>query len=270
MAPASPHAPAHVRRARVVFLFGLLAWLVGGCAYLPRATQRPVPTVGSPGAGAPTASTLVVFLPGRGDRMEDFERHGLSGELSRAGVRADWISVDAHLGYYRERSVVDRLREDVIAPARARGYRRIVFVGISLGGLGGLLYERDQPRQIDALVLIAPYLGQNQKHFAEITAAGGPVAWAAAHTDAKGEVEMELWTFLGSRHGSLPPTWLAYGESDRFAVGHRLLSPLLARERVLTQPGGHDWTTWQSLWQQLCHRSALFAEEKKSTTTKQR
>lgn len=198
--------------------------------------------------------------------MEDFERHGLSGELSRAGVHADWISVDAHLGYYRERSVVDRLREDVIAPARARGYRRIVVVGISLGGLGGLLYERDQPGQIDALVLIAPYLGQNKTLFAEIAAAGGPVPWAAAHADAKGEVETELWAFLGRRHGSLPPTWLAFGESDRLAVGHRLLGPLLPGERVLTEPGGHDWMTWQSLWRRLCHHSTLFAEERSPMT----
>ncbi|MBL9191947.1 MAG: hypothetical protein JNJ82_06290 [Opitutaceae bacterium] len=248
----------------MAILFGLLAWLVGGCSFLPRATPKPIPTVGSLGAGAPAASTLVVFLPGRGDRMEDFERQGLSAELARAGVRADWISVDAHLGYYRERTVIDRLREDVIAPARARGYRRIVIVGLSLGGLGGLLYERDQPGQIDALVLIAPYLGQSRKHFAEITAAGGPAAWAASHTDATGSVETELWTFLGRSHGSLPPTWLAYGESDRLAEGHRLLGPLLARERVLSQPGGHDWKTWQALWRRLCHHSSLFTDEKRA------
>jgi len=194
--------------------------------------------------------------------MEDFERRGLSEEMARAGVRADWVAVDAHLGYYRSRSVIERLREDVIEPARARGYRRIVVVGVSLGGLGSLLGERDHPGLFDGIVLIAPYLGDRKAMFDEIQNQGGPAAWAADHSPGADDVGAQVWSFLGKRVSALPPTWLAYGTADRFAVGHRLLAPSLPPDRVKTSAGGHDWPTWQALWRDLCHHSDLFAAER--------
>jgi hypothetical protein len=45
-------------------------------------------------------------------------------------VKADLVAVDAHLGYYYKRTIIDRLREDVLVPAKVQGYRRIVVVGI--------------------------------------------------------------------------------------------------------------------------------------------
>ena len=233
-----------------------------GCVYLPRATPRPMPVVAST-VGAPAAATLVVFLPGRGDRMEDFEREGLRAAMTQAGVRADWMAVDAHLGYYLNRSVVDALREDVLQPARARGYRRIVLVGVSLGGLGALLCARDAPGLVDALVLLAPYLGDRAAFFAEVERAGGPVAWAAGRPGRADDVAVELWTFLGQQHARLPPTWLGWGEGDRLAAGHRLLAPLLPGERVRVIAGGHTWPIWRELWRGLCENSELFAGEKR-------
>lgn len=245
-------------------------WLVlavalagGGCVYFPRATPRPLPVV-PVAASAPTAATLVVFLPGRGDRMEDFEREGLVAAMRRAGVRADWVGVDAHLGYYLNRSVVDALRDDILRPARARGYRRIVVVGVSLGGLGALLCARDAPALVDALVLLAPYLGDRAAFFAEVERAGGPAAWATGRPGRADDVAAELWTFLGQQHARLPPTWLGWGESDRLAAGHRLLAPLLPAERVRVIAGGHTWTIWRELWRELCENSELFAGEKRA------
>jgi len=247
---------------RYLFVGAILVSL-SGCAFWPRSTLSPIPTIQST-PGSPTAPTLVVFLPGRGDRLKDFERRGLSEEMARSGVRADWVAVDAHLGYYRSRLVIERLREDVIEPARARGYRRIVVVGVSLGGLGGLLGERDHPGLFDAIVLIAPYLGDRKAMFDEIQNQGGPVPWAAAHSPAAGDIGEQVWSFLGQRVTTLPPTWLAYGSADRFAVGHRLLAPLLQADRVKISAGGHDWPTWQALWRDLCQHSDLFAAERRS------
>ena len=62
-----------------------------------------------------------------------------------AGIHADMVAVEAHYGYYATRTVVTRLREDVIAPARAQGYTQIWLVGVSMGGLGALLYVRAYP-----------------------------------------------------------------------------------------------------------------------------
>jgi pimeloyl-ACP methyl ester carboxylesterase len=237
-----------------------------GCTHWPRATVVPIPTTRSAAYGA-RSDTLVVFLPGRGDAMEDFSRRGLSDEMQRVGVRADWVAVDAHLGYYRARSIVERLKVDVIIPARAQGYRRIVVVGVSLGGLGGLLCERNIPGLIDGLVLLAPYLGDDEKLFASIAAAGGASTWAAGReqrepTDA--ELAEQLWIFIRRNHARLPATWLAYGAGDRLAGGHRLFAPLLPTERVRVIEGGHDWETWRTLWRELCVNSDLFASEKRA------
>lgn len=240
-----------------------LALAGGGCVYFPRATPRPLPVVPAV-AASPAEATLVVFLPGRGDRMEDFEREGLVAAMRRAGVRADWVGVDAHLGYYLNRSVVDALREDILQPARARGYRRIVVVGVSLGGLGALLCARDAPTLVDALVLLAPYLGDRAAFFAEVERAGGPAAWAAGRPARAADVAAELWTFLGQHHARLPPTWLGWGESDRLAAGHRLLAPLLPGGRVRVIAGGHTWPIWRELWRALCEESELFAAEKQA------
>ncbi len=241
----------------LLFLAGLFA---SGCASWPRAAVRPMPVVAS--TPAPTAPTLVVFLPGRGDSREDFERQGMAAALRAAGVRADWIATDAHLGYYLDRSIVNVLREEVLRPARARGYRRIVLVGISLGGLGALLCVRDAPELVDGVVLIAPYLGDRAALFTEIDRAGGPAAWAEGRSGRQADVAAELWTFLGQRHAGLPPTWLAAGEADRLAQGHRLLAPLLSPERVRLAEGGHVWSVWRGLWTELCARSDLFAAER--------
>lgn len=247
-----------------ILRYGLLPFsllVAAGCGHLPRAAPRPVPAISST-AGKPVASTLVVFLPGRGDRMQDFERRGLREEMERAGVRADWIAVDAHLGYYLNRSVVDALRDDVLRPARARGYRRILLVGVSLGGLGVLLCERDQRGLADGFVLIAPYLGDRAALFAEIARRGGPAAWAAGRQRTESDVAADVWTFIGQRHDTLPPIWLAWGERDRLAGGHRLLAPLLPAARVRTNGGGHTWSSWRELWRELCRHTDLFAAEK--------
>jgi pimeloyl-ACP methyl ester carboxylesterase len=245
-----------------------IALNLSGCSMLLRDTPTPIPF--KTATSSPTASgrTLVVFLPGRGGAIEDFEKHGMTAVLRDAGVDADTVAVDAHLNYYYRRTVIERLKADVIEPARQRGYSRIVMVGVSLGGLGSLLYERDHPGQIETIVLIAPYLGDKDRLFENIVASGGPAAWAAGREARNGGVEEQLWTFLGSRSLALPSTWLLAGRDDRLSQGHRLLATILPSERVHFIAGGHDWRTWQALWREVCRNSPLFAAEKSMATTK--
>jgi hypothetical protein len=112
-------------------------------------------------------------------------------------------------------------------------------------------------------VLLAPYLGREGKLFAHIRAAGGPVAWAAGRDLKAGEVEEQLWTFLGQRAQTLPPTWLFYGRSDDLAPGHQLFATLLPSLRVKSEEGNHDWPTWQVLWRAACRDGALFKSRTK-------
>lgn len=211
-------------------------------------------TIAHPGAGT-AGGDLVVFLPGRGDRAEDFEERGFLGAAREAGLEADVLAVDAHLAYYYKRVITQRLWEDVVLPARAHGYRRVFVVGISLGGLGAITLAQEHPDAVAGLFVLAPYLGEPELA-REIEAAGGLARWRgeASARDFRG-----VWGFLrGYAAGEArPPLWLAYGESDRYAYGHRLLAAALPKERVLVTAGGHDWKAWDRLWREFLARGAF-------------
>lgn len=197
--------------------------------------------------------------------MNDFEQNGFLATLKEAGIKADTIAVDSHLGYYIKRTVIDRVWADILKPARQQGYRRIVLVGVSLGGVGALFSEREHPGSADALVLLGPYLGDKEKVFEHIAAGGGPAAWATGRDLHADNVEEQIWTFLGAKSTTLPPTWLLYGKSDSLAQGHRLFAGMLPTARVASIDGAHDWPTWQTLWHNACFNSDLFLVEKVPT-----
>jgi len=187
-------------------------------------------------------------------------------------VRCELLAVAAHLGYYRNRSVLDRLHQDVILPARARGVEEIWLVGISLGGVGALLYEAEHPGEIAGAVLLAPFLG-NPPIIEEVTAAGGLAGWKPGPAPAGEEdFQRRLWRFLHARLTPPAPStggagaapgrpaprlYLGWGEDDSFAGANRLLADALPAEAVLTVPGGHDWPPWRDLFAGLLARGAL-------------
>jgi len=248
---------------RPTIIGGVIALvMLTGCSLFTRSAPVPIPTRSVPSASSGRTGTLVVWLPGRGDQLADFDRNGIAATMREAGVRADAIVVDAHLGYYYRRTIIERLRADVLEPARAQGYRRIVLVGVSLGGLGALLNERDNPGSVDALVLLSPNLGDDQRLFNGIAAAGGPGLWAAGRAARSGTIYEQLWTYLGLNLKSLPPVWLYFGQSDPYGGGHRLLAGMLPAARVTTIPGAHDWPTWRALWRDVCFRSTVFEAER--------
>ena len=195
---------------------------------------------------------LFIFLPGIGDVLEDYETNGFIEAVLKSGAPADMIVVDAHFGYYLRLIVIERLRTDVIGPARATGgYKKIWLAGISLGGFGALLYASEHPRDVDALVLLAPFLG-HPPTIARIAAAGDVRQWQPANAPAEMEHEQKLWLWLQAYADSpqaSPAIYLGYGESDQFASANRLLAQVLPRERVFTAAGGHDWRTWRRLWE---------------------
>ena len=244
----------------------LTALALTGCTLFMRNTPTPIPTQMAQVSATRSSTSLVVFLPGRGGSMTDFERNGFLATLKEAGVNADTVTVDAHLGYYIKRTIIERLWADVLQPARQQGYHRIVLVGVSLGGVGALFCEREHPGAADALVLLGPYLGDDVRLFDRIATAGGPAAWATGRDLYAGGVEEQLWTFLGTRLASLPPTWLLYGQGDSLSAGHRLLAGLLPKTRVATIAGAHDWPTWKALWRDVCFNSELFLAEKTALT----
>ena len=225
--------------------------LLIGCAAL-RPTPTPIPQrwYVEPQAGH---STLLVFLPGIRDDVEDFARRSFVDAVRERDLAADMVAVDTHIGYFRAGTVTERLREDVLLPARQRGYDRLVMVGISLGGLGSLLTTEAHPQEVDGLILLAPFLGEREV-IEEIAAAGGAAAWQPGELDPD-DYQRHLWAWL--RQAELPPTVLACGRDDRFVDACRLLAARLPEEAFLTTPGGHDWVAWKTLWERILDEDDL-------------
>jgi len=188
------------------------------------------------------APTLLVMLPGAEMSAEEFRTNGFLDTTDSV----DRIAVETGMECYLDEISVQRLHDEVILPAHARGSVRIWLVGISLGGMGALLYARAHPDRIAGILLLAPFIG-SRGLIAEVERAGGLRHW---HPIDLTTSERRLLTWLGTGEG-LPDMHLAYGLDDRFAAAHRLLADLLPAARVVTAPGGHDWPTWCHLWRAL-------------------
>ena len=191
------------------------------------------------------APTLLVMLPGADMHADEFQANGF---LDGTGP-IDRIAVETGVECYLDEVSVALLHDQVIVPALARGPVRIWLVGISLGGMGALLYARAHPDLIAGVILLAPFIG-SRGLIAEVERASGLRHWRAMDATTS---ERRLLAWLGGGEG-LPDMYLGYGIDDRFAAAHRLLADLLPAERVATAPGGHDWPTWRRLWQDLIPR----------------
>jgi pimeloyl-ACP methyl ester carboxylesterase len=202
---------------------------------------------------------LVVLLPGRRDIPEDFVRAGFGELAEKAGVGARMVAVDAHLGYYVRRTILERLRQDVIGPAKAQGVETIWLAGVSLGGTGSILYSIEHPEEVSGMVILAPFLGD--KAVEQEIAKAGIRGWTPPPEplDAK-DFQRRMWSWLkryekGSE-GQIP-IYLGWGTRDRFAGIDGLLAEILPRERVFTTDGGHDWRAWRRLWESFLATGAL-------------
>lgn len=206
--------------------------------------------------------TLLVFLPGRGDNAVSYLREGFIEALRQHGISADSLGVEAHLGYYRNRTLLQRLKEDVILPAKMEGYRKIWLVGISMGGLGALLYDIAYPGDVDGVILLAPYLGEGTL-LEEITRSGGIASWQPK-PDADGDLDLEIWSKLKEYSGDTKKitgrVFLGFGESDRFVATNRFFAASFPSSQVITLPGEHDWASWKALWPKLLAVSPLTGE----------
>lgn len=236
-------------RQRLVRL-GFCALLATGCL-APFRSRAPAPMPSIAVASAPGGSVCSgLLLPGTWDRPRDFVRHDFGGLARAAGAPLELVAVDAHFGYYRNRSVVIRLDEDFVAPLRARG-QTVWLTGISLGGIGSLLYAAEHPERVEGLLLLSPFLGDPEL-LDEIRRAGGPLAWQPPASIGVEDWQRRVWSFLRdwhTRRGPKPEIYVGFGSSDDFAGGNRMLAELLPADHVREIPGDHDWKTWTRLWQ---------------------
>ena len=206
--------------------------------------------------GPYAAPTLLVMLPGAYSTPDEFVQEGFVDALRQRRVRADVVIAGAKVDHYVEGKVLDRLHDELIAPARARGVQQVWLLGISLGGLFAMAYAARHPGQVSGVLALAPYLGRRTL-LTEVVQAGGPAAWAAGRAaQADDGLEHEVWAWIG-RGQAAATLQLGYGRDDRFADAHRLLAAHLPAAQVFDTPGGHDWPVWRQLWQQWLMRGLL-------------
>lgn len=230
-------------------LFLLLA-LLPSCNVLPRAAPAPVATIE---AGKRGAKELVVFLPGRWSRIEEFEREEFFTIAARKWPQARLVAADLHLGYYKNRSMAKRLHDDIIGPARKSGVETVRIVGISMGGLGALIYDTGYPGQADELILLSPFVGE-EKALREIASAGGVRRWKPGPVNDS-DFSRKLWLRLREQWlagNRMPDVMLGCGKQDRLVSSNRLFAAeFLEPALTVWQDGGHDWPTWRDLLRKM-------------------
>jgi pimeloyl-ACP methyl ester carboxylesterase len=193
------------------------------------------------------------MLPGGGDGAADFMKNGFIKEMELSRIRADVVAVDAHLGYYFKRNLIPRLYEDIIFPAKQNGYKNIWLLGISMGGLGAVIYAKHYPGSVTGLILLAPFLGYPAM-IGEISSAGGLSKWSPTEPIDKDDYEHLIWKWLKGytipdmQH---PRLLVGYGSEDRFAKASSLLAEIIPKDQVYMISGGHDWDTWGRIFYQI-------------------
>jgi pimeloyl-ACP methyl ester carboxylesterase len=243
-------------RHRVPRVAGVLLFLslLQACAPY-RKVQGPILQVNDEQTCGTPARHLIVLLPGLRDLPADFVDEGFVQAVRERQLDADITLLDAHVGYYNERQIVSRLQSEVIAPARAKGYESIWLVGISLGGLGSLLYTWAHPQDITGVYAMAPYLGD--KAMVKEVIDGGLAQWRPGVPDRLGSEAWQLaQAYLNSAPG-LPQGFIGYGESDRFAGANAVFATALPPGHRYVAAGGHDWGAWKSLWAQFLDSGLL-------------
>lgn len=204
---------------------------------------------------------LLILLRGIGGSHHDFEELGVVTEIRRLKLPFDIVVPNAHFGYYKNRTLVDRLYQDIIEPAQRQGYQNIWLAGFSMGGMGSLLYIRERPQDVNGILLISPFLGWDGM-IHEIQKAGGISKWQTG-TIVDEDWERILWGWIKKYSETpdlYPPLYLGFGRQDWVVdEGPPLLATILEKERVLTVDGRHDNETLMRIfYRQLEALAPLF------------
>lgn len=246
------HAPRAAAAALVTLSFA-------ACSFTP-APLAPMQFVLDRAPSAVATRCLLVLLPGVGDSTDDLVRRGMVAMVRKRRIAADVIVADAHYGYYRTRQTVQRLWEDVLAPCAAN-YEEVWIAGISIGGLGAILYasylEEAPHPPVTGILAIAPYLGGNGVA-SEIEAAGGLRSWQPPQQNASTGQRVFGWLrSYGDPAATRPLLFLGIGTEDKFVRQVRVVAPLLPTAHVVEVPGPHAWPSYLQIWATLLDRAPL-------------
>ena len=238
-----------IRVAIIAILAGLT---ISGCI----SGKKPLQTLSYETAESDNKH-LIIFLQGLGGTMnclleghKCFETEGLVDSVRTRNIPFDMMAPNTHFGYYKDRSLEYRLRNDVILPAKAAGYDKIWLVGVSMGGLGSLMYLKHHTEDINGVLAMGPFLG-DRDIIDEISTAGGLDSWNPGIYDEKEDWQRMLWDWLkeyNSKINSGPPIYLGIGTEDTYYSGQKLLAEYLPPGRVIEIQGKHRFSTFKNIW----------------------
>jgi hypothetical protein len=238
---------------------------LSGCFVIGDASQ-PIPTLSAPATKASDERVLIVVLPGFGIDAQDMQKRGVPEAIHQGWPQADVVLTSATFDYFRKGKLVARLHDEVIEPARAR-YRQVWLAGASMGGMGALLYEREHPREVSGVVLLAPFLGGNGL-LDEIRKAGGVSAWNPGPLPAEmssANYQRQVWKMIkawGEQPGLADRIWLSCGVNDPLLPDVHLLARVLPATHYLERPGGHWWSFFLPAAQEVFARVREQTEDK--------
>jgi pimeloyl-ACP methyl ester carboxylesterase len=198
-----------------------------------------------PAVAGARAPAQMIWLPGAYHGAQDFLDQGFVRAAAKRRVPLDLLLVDLEMQHLDDRAALQRLRSEIVLPARSSG-TAVWLAGISLGGMVALDYASSYAGELQGLYLLAPYLG-NRMLIKEIAATSGLAAWQPGEL-AESDAQRRIWRHIKTRIDS-PPLFLGYGKDDRFSAAHDMLAAALPRDSVEVVAGGHEWSTWLALWE---------------------
>lgn len=247
-----PHGMNVMIKSTLLCLMAATLCFTTGC-FSRAATPIPVLEYGR--MDASEHKNLLILLRGLGGSSEDFDKHGLIQQVRARHLPFDISVPDAHFGYYKSRTLEERLREDVIQPARQKGYQQIWLAGFSMGGLGSLFYLKFYKNDVDGVILVSPFMGW-ESILNRIEASGGIHHWKPKPDSDNWQHLIWGWVKTYTDAPDLyPPIFLGYGTQDGMTgKGPALLSAALQKDRVFTIKGRHDYKTFISIWNEHLDR----------------
>lgn len=235
------------------FVFLLLTPILLSCGFYP---SVPMEKVNYPANGT-QHKRLLVLLRGMGGTINYYEQQGWIEAARNVNADFDMVAPDAHFGYYSSNTILERLTQDVIEPARKQGYQSIWFAGISMGGLGSLLYSTEFPDIVERIYLFAPYLGDTDV-LDSIKTNGGLHSWQIP-ANKMDNYQYRVWNRLKQiveDPKQKVKIFLGYGDKDRLK-GHDLLAEYLPQNQVIKLDGKHDDRTFYTLWKTMLDNGFL-------------
>jgi pimeloyl-ACP methyl ester carboxylesterase len=237
----------------------VISWVLSFSCVIGCATNAPLNVLSYRAQESTQQKNMLIFLRGRGGSHKDFASEGFIDDIKTRALPFDMAVPNAHIGYYFGETLVPRLKADIIDPARRNGYEKIWLVGVSMGGLGALMYSRQFPDDVAGVCLISPFLGYDAI-IDEIEEAGGVRQWSPGEYDPQNDWQRMFWHWLkqcAEGEKPMPRIYLGYGTEDPFATAHQLLADILARDHVFTAPGGHTPKTMKQVWRLFLGKGVL-------------